>query len=661
MSFRLVTIKRLMSSLKRFPFETKNGEVYLAQFPNSHYQNKRQNFKGETFSTQEQLPPLPVPELEQTINTYLQSIKPYVKDLSSQEALCKEFINGTGSVLQKRLLDFARDKRNWMSEFWDNQAYLQYDDPVIPYVSYFYSHAKLPAELAKIDKDPLLKATAIISTVIKFIESIKDESLPPEIIKGTPFCMNSFQLMFNNSRIPDTTQDSNVFYSVYENNFMIVTYKGNFYKVFTHFKENDMDEQSKTEAINKPLPVNLIWQQLYNIVNGPLSKNATAINSGVGSLTSLPRDQWREVHAELIKDPLAKESLETIHRASFMLCLDLDKSPVTLEEKSRNCWHGDGFNRFFDKPLQFFVTGNGTSGFLAEHSKMDGTPTLFLNTFVCQQLRKIDQSKFINSVFEPVRETDYHQPKLLPFVITPRISESVQAAQIQFRDVIEEHDLRVWHYNRYGKEFMKKNGMSPDAFIHQVIQLAIYKYLGRQLPTYEAASTRKYFKGRTEAGRSVSEPSANFVKTWESTNASDEERIEALKASAKYHAQYLKMAAEGQTIDRHFFGLKNMIKNGEEVPALFEDPIFKYSCTWYVSTSQLSCEYFDGYGWSQVNDNGVGLAYMLNKDWMHINIVTKPEKSMLSVDKLHYYLSEAADEIADTLNRSPTSTIKAKL
>ncbi|KAL3230254.1 Carnitine O-acetyltransferase, mitochondrial [Nakaseomyces bracarensis] len=654
-----IAIRRFMSSLKRFPFETKNGEVYWAAYPNSSYQNKRQNFKGETFALQDQLPSLPVPELEKSIATYLQSVKPYVNDLSAQEDLCNDFLKGMGPVLQKRLQDLGGTTRNWMSEFWDNQAYLQYNDPVVPYVSYFYSHKKLPAELAKIDKDPLLKATAIISTIIRFIESIKDESLPAEVIKGTPFCMNSFQLMFNNSRIPETTQDSNVFYSIYENNFMIVTYRGNFYKVFTHFKQTDMDENSKVDAINNALPVNLIWQQLYNIVNGPLSKNATSINAGVGSLTSLPRDQWREVHAELIKDPLAKESLETIHRASFVLCLDLDKSPITLEEKARNCWHGDGFNRFFDKPLQFFVTGNGTSGCLSEHSKMDGTPTLFLNTFVCQQLSKIDQDKFINSVFEPVRETDYHQPKLLPFVVTPKIAESIDSALTQFRDEIGQHDLRVWHYNRYGKEFMKKNGMSPDAFIQQVIQLAIYKYLGRQVPTYEAASTRKYFKGRTETGRPVSEASAHFVKTWESTKATNAERIAALKESAKFHGQYMKMASEGQAPDRHFFGLKNMLKEGDDVPALFNDSIFKYSSTWYVSTSQLSSEYFDGYGWSEVNDNGLGLAYMINKDWMHINIVTKPEKSMLSVDKMHHYLNEAADEIADVLLAD--TTIKAKL
>jgi hypothetical protein len=32
------------------------------------------------------------------------------------------------------------------------------------------------------------------------------------------------------------------------------------------------------------------------------------------------------------------------------------------------CWHGDGSNRWFDKPLQFIVNDNGTAGFMGEHS-----------------------------------------------------------------------------------------------------------------------------------------------------------------------------------------------------------------------------------------------------------------------------------------------------
>lgn len=648
----LISMRKMTDvALKSYEFESGNGEHYLALNENKYYQSRRPNFKGGTFSQQKSLPDLVVPELKETVSKYLFSVKPFCRtpaEFARQELLCKELLEKTGPQLQARLVEYARGKRNWISDFWDLQGYLEVNDPVSPYVSYFFCHAPLPTSHKGIDKDPLLKATAIITAVSKFIEIIKDEALPPEVIKGTPFCMNGFQLMFNSSRVPGPAggnRDNYVFHSIYENDFIVVGYRGNFYKVYTH------DDESK------PYGAHEIWQQLYAVINELSVKEQELANAGIGTLTTLHRDEWRFAYAELVKNPLSKDSLETIHKAAYFLALD-DVTPVTLEEKSRNSWHGDGYNRFFDKFLQFFVVRNGASGFLAEHSKMDGTPTCTLNDFVTKNLIQLDPARFLKEVVQPTTRLE-QLPEHLPFVITPKLQDFIKNARSQFNDTVDQHELRVWHYNRLGKRFAKKHGISPDAFIQQIIQLGVYKYLGKQLPTYEAASTRKYFRGRTETGRSVSIASANFVSTWENPQATDGEKIQALKDSAKYHYSYLKMAADGYGVDRHFFGLKNMLKESDQVPALFQDPLFNYTSTWLISTSQLSSEYFDGYGWSQVNDNGFGLAYMLNNEWLHINIVNKPTKSKLSVHRLHHYLSEAADEIADTLIKN--QHIKAKL
>lgn len=648
MQERLI-LKRMVSTLQKFSFETQNGEHYLAQNPNIYYQNKRPSFKGITYSEQKQLPSLPIPQLEKTLHKYLQTIKPFCasdEQFEKQKLLCSEFSRNGGPELQNRLIEYANGKRNWLSKLWDNQAYLEYDDPVVPYVSYFYSHKPLPISHKIVENDPLVKATAIISIVARFLEAVKDESLPAEHVKNAPFCMNSFHMMFNNCRIPGPEKDTNVFYSIYEHDYIIVALKGNFYKLYTH------------SASGEILPPAKIWEQLYTIINSLRGSIQEKSNAGIGTLTSLSRKQWAEACSALMANAVSRESLETIHKSAFVLCLDLDEKPVTLEEKSRYAWHGDGFNRFYDKPLQFFVAGNGHSGFLAEHSKMDGTPTLFLNNHVCKKLHELDPEKFVAEIRNPSSNLD-QTPEHLSFVVTPSISTAIKNAQENFKKVVGQHELRVWHYVRYGKTAIKNFGFSPDAFIQQIIQLAVFKYLGKQLPTYEAASTRKYFKGRTETGRSVSIESAKFVREWENPDIALSQKVENLQASIKAHSAYLKSAADGHGVDRHFFGLKNMLRKGETSPALFQDKLFQYSSTWLISTSQLSSEYFEGYGWSQVNDNGFGLAYMLNKDWLHINIVNKPEFSMLSVDKMHYYLTQAAEEIYDALNKE--HQLKAKL
>jgi carnitine O-acetyltransferase len=105
--------------------------------------------------------------------------------------------------------------------------------------------------------------------------------------------------------------------------------------------------------------------------------------------------------------------------------------------------------------------------------------------------------------------------------------------------------------------------------------------------------------------------------------------------------EYITSAGEGKGVDRHLFGLKQLLEPGQEVPAVYKDPTYGYSSSWFLSTSQLNSEHFNGYGWSQVIDQGFGIAYMVNQNTLQFNIVSKK----LGADKMQFYLTEAANEI----------------
>jgi carnitine O-acetyltransferase len=47
-------------------------------------------------------------------------------------------------------------------------------------------------------------------------------------------------------------------------------------------------------------------------------------------------------------------------------------------------------------------------------------------------------------------------------------------------------------------------------------------------------------------------------------------------------------------------GLKKLLQPGEEVPALFSDPLFLRSSYWVLSTSAVFSKYFSVYGWGEV-------------------------------------------------------------
>ena len=167
-------------------------------------------------------------------------------------------------------------------------------------------------------------------------------------------------------------------------------------------------------------------------------------------------------------------------------------------------------------------------------------------------------------------------------------------------------------------------------------------------------------KGRTETGRTVSNESKKFVETWTNPKATNEEKVSTFQAAAKQHVAYLSAAADGKGVDRHLFGLKQMLQPNEPVPEIFTDPIFSYSQTWYISSSQVPSEYFQSWGWSQVIDDGFGLAYLINNDWIHVHISCKRGNGLKS-DHLKWYLVESANEMKDILTKGLLSEPKAKL
>ena len=147
---------------------------------------------------------------------------------------------------------------------------------------------------------------------------------------------------------------------------------------------------------------------------------------------------------------------------------------------------------------------------------------------------------------------------------------------------------------------------SPDAYVQLTIQLAYKKFYGKNRPTYESASTRKFQEGRTETCRTVSEESVAFCDAMQHPLSSKAECRDLFRTAVKAHVAYIGDANDGRGCDRHLFGLKKLLQEGEEVPAIFQDPAYTYSSSWYISSSQLSSEYFNGYGWSQVIDDGWG-------------------------------------------------------
>jgi carnitine O-acetyltransferase len=249
----------------------------------------------------------------------------------------------------------------------------------------------------------------------------------------------------------------------------------------------------------------------------------------------------------------------------------------------------------------FIVNDNGTAGFMGEHSMMDGTPTHRLNDTVCMLIAK-------NAVlFSKTNvRSNLPDPSPIKFTLDTNVKQDLKAAQQHFESQIDAHQLIVQAYQGYGKRLIKKFKCSPDAYVQMIIQLAYYKMFGKNRPTYESVSTRRFQLGRTEATRTVSDESVAFCKTMAASNIDYAKCVELFRIALDGHVRYVNDASDGHGVDRHLFGLRKCLKAGEKIPAIFKDPAFAYSGSWYLSTSQLSSEFFSSWGWSQVIDDGFG-------------------------------------------------------
>lgn len=542
---------------------------------------------------EDSLPELPVPTLEETGKRYLKSVHPLLnaQEYQRTEKAVQDFVRpgGEGESLQQRLLARAQDPKcqNWLYEWWNHAAYVGARDPVVPYVSYFYSYRDDRSRRA-----PAKRAAAVASSVMEFKRQVDDRSLEPEYLRKEPMAMSSYQYMFNCCRIPAEGADYTQTYPAKENQHIIVVRKNQFYVVPTHMNGQQLNTSE--------------FQQQFERI---LRKAERA--PAVGALTSANRDFWTAARQRLLAaNPANKDALQVIEGASFVICLD-DAAPVTLEERAHSYWHGDGANRWFDKPLNFIVNENGSAGFIGEHSMMDGTPTHRLNDYVNDLIfhNRLDYSN-------PSIRSTIPDPQPLAFHLDDAVTGDIATATRDFHSVIAKHELRVQAFQGYGKGLIKKFKCSPDAYVQMIIQLAYFKMYGKNRPTYESASTRKFKLGRTETTRSVSDESVAFctAQADPNSNASREDVVKAFRAALAAHVKYTAEASVGKGVDRHLFGLKKLLHDGEKVPALYQDPAYAYSGSWYLSSSQLSSEYFNGYGWSQVIDDGFGIAYMINEN-----------------------------------------------
>ncbi|NWT15542.1 CLAT acetyltransferase, partial [Vireo altiloquus] len=553
-----------------------------------------------------EVPKLPVPPLQQTLRMYLQCMKHLVPEeqFKKTKDIVEQFgsAGGLGESLQKMLEERSGKTINWVFDYWLDDMYLNNrlalpvnSSPAIIFARQYFKDVN----------DQLRFATNLISGVQDYKALLDTHALPTDFsrgqLSGHPLCMKQYYGLFSSYRLPGCTKDtlvaqkSNV---MPEPEHIIVACNNQFFVLdvvinFRRLSEGDL------------------FTQLQKIAK--MAENEEEMLPPIGLLTTDGRTEWAEARTILMKDSTNRDSLDMIERCICLVCLD---SPSGVELNNTNMasqmlhgggYHKNGANRWYDKPMQFVVGRDGLCGAVCEHSPFDGIVMVQCTEYLLKHMKE-NSKKLVRA--DSVSELP--APRRLRWKCSPDIQTHLASAAEKLQRVVENLDFIAYKFEHYGKEFIKKQKVSPDAYIQVALQLAFYRCHRRLVPTYESASLRRFDEGRVENIRSATSEAFAFVKAMagDKTTVSDSEKMQRFKDAIAAQTNYSVLAVTGMAIDNHLLGLREVAREHfKELPEIFTDETYLTSNRFILSTSQVptTMEMFCCYG--PVVPNGYGACY----------------------------------------------------
>ncbi|GLD99250.1 hypothetical protein PINS_up007968 [Pythium insidiosum] len=561
-----------------------------------------------TYQFQDELPPLPLPPLEQTIERYIKSCEPLLtpQELEHTKAVCHDFVHGVGPQLQEVLQERAASERNWIEEWWETFAYLQ---PRYPSAININWYGVLPGNWGPRDMSQVEAATIFTHALLKFRRALLEETYPPEKLMGRPLCMFTYSRMFNSCVIPGEECDE------------IRTYD-NAAKHIIVLRNNNMWALDVFDEKGEELPFADILRQMEIVREEATGLFDLERYPPVSVLTSENRTKWAKAREHIAQlDETNRNSLELVERALFCIALD-ESSASTYDEIARNCLLGDGRNRWYDKPFTLIIHENGRGGLNGQHAWADALVVVRAFDYCIRYVNENFKAKFADrSKLVPTMNV---RPRRLKWVLDNAAFTAIEVASAAVGKLIHASDLATLQFNHYGNAFLKRYKLTPDFFMQLAIQLAHYKMHKHVPAVYETAHTRLFYHGRTETIRSLSNDSLAFCKIMES-NASEGDKWEALQKGIASHKDLLKNSLMGEGVDRHLMGLYivSEMSGITPRPSIFTDKAYELSKKYLVSTSNISggrgASPIWG-GFSAMYNEGYGICYALQPDRINVSI-----------------------------------------
>ncbi|XP_060916418.1 carnitine O-acetyltransferase b [Labrus mixtus] len=555
------------------------------------------------------VPPQPVPPLAQTLQSYLKALEPLLppEEISHTRRMVQEFgrTGGLGPQLQERLEKRARHTKNWISPWWVQWAYLE---SRLPLPVHSNPAISLPRRDYNGWRSQLVFASKLIAAVLDFKATISTGQLPVENMRGKPLCMELYPLLFSSCRIPGPKHDYIAHHGRARRSPTHITVVRNYQ--FFQLEVYNSDGSRMTES--------QIHGQLLRI----RSQSWKTDKEPMGILTSEHRHTWGQAYNRLLRDKLNKESVGLIESGLFVLCLDSPVMRISDEKyasrKAAQVLHGGGTfsnsgNRWFDKTLQFVVGEDGSWGLLYEQATAEGPPIATLLHHILDYCEKPDPKR---APLVPLP-----MPKKLYFHIDREIKRDIEHAKQNLDILINDLDVNVFNFKKFGKDLPKQHELSPNSFIQVALQLAYYRVHNEVCAACGIVSQRMFRGGRTEYVRSPTNQTLKFILAFDDPSLSREAKVQLFREAADAYSALADQALKGHGIESHLLGLKlQAIEEGLSIPKIFMDTAYGLATHWKLRTGQVPANTDSVMCFGPLVPDGYAICYNPQADHVHFSI-----------------------------------------
>lgn len=268
--------------------------------------------------------------------------------------------------------------------------------------------------------------------------------------------------MMNSVRIPGEETDKIVHFD--DSRHVAVYCKGCWYKVPIH----------NGTRVLKPAELQPIYEEIINSNHIPApGEEKLAI------FTAGERTHWAKARKLYFSSGINKKSLHTIESAAFVIILDDEevdydpKDPTKITKWAESLLHGKGYDRWFDKSLNFIIYKNGRMGANVEHSYADGATTAHaMSVLLAVDIVKQGYDENGNTI--GICECKM-SPERLKWELEDNVQKEMQISLKVAQELIDDVEMSLLIWDEYGKGFIKKLKVSPDAFLQAALQLTYFR------------------------------------------------------------------------------------------------------------------------------------------------------------------------------------------